>query len=249
MADQNTTTSETHQTSTTNHLGTNIPSGNIDGHDNSTHNEKQEYSEKPAAHPKAAAADDDDEEEEDMDALIDELESQDGGVGEEEEEEVEAGEAPPVPDELLQTDTRVGLTESEVTQRRRKYGLNQMKEEKENLVLKFLGYFVGPIQFVMEVCHLFYLSLSCIRGPMALCSHCDSESSYSPHLPQNAKKKKAKHLNHDEHELKHYYHRLLLSLPPVCRIGSTLVSSALYYCSTLLSVSSKNSRLVLSSTN
>src|SRR5271155_3297173 len=25
-----------------------------------------------------------------------------------------------------------------------------MKEEKENLILKFLGYFVGPIQFVME---------------------------------------------------------------------------------------------------
>jgi H+-transporting ATPase len=29
--------------------------------------------------------------------------------------------------------------------------MNQMKEEKENLILKFLGYFVGPIQFVMEV--------------------------------------------------------------------------------------------------
>jgi H+-transporting ATPase len=26
-----------------------------------------------------------------------------------------------------------------------------MKEEKENLLLKFLGFFVGPIQFVMEV--------------------------------------------------------------------------------------------------
>ncbi len=30
-----------------------------------------------------------------------------------------------------------------------RYGLNQMKEEKENLILKFFGYFVGPIQFVM----------------------------------------------------------------------------------------------------
>ena len=29
--------------------------------------------------------------------------------------------------------------------------MNQMKEEKENLILKFFGYFVGPIQFVMEV--------------------------------------------------------------------------------------------------
>lgn len=94
----------------------------------------------------------DDEEDEDMDALIDELESQDGAEQLEEDEEEEAGgEAPPVPEELLQTDTRRGLTEAEVTQRRKKYGLNQMKEEKENLILKFLSYFVGPIQFVMEV--------------------------------------------------------------------------------------------------
>lgn len=51
----------------------------------------------------------------------------------------------------MQTDTRHGLTSEEVLVRRRKYGLNQMKEEKENLILKFFGYFVGPIQFVMEV--------------------------------------------------------------------------------------------------
>ena len=56
-----------------------------------------------------------------------------------------------VPEELLQTDTTQGLVEPEVIQRRRKYGLNMMKEEKENLFRKFLGYFVGPIQFVMEV--------------------------------------------------------------------------------------------------
>jgi hypothetical protein len=69
----------------------------------------------------------------------------------EEEEEVAPGGARVVPEEMLQTDTRVGLTSEEVLQRRRKFGLNQMKEEKENLLLKFLGFFVGPIQFVMEV--------------------------------------------------------------------------------------------------
>jgi H+-transporting ATPase len=69
----------------------------------------------------------------------------------EEEEEVAPGGARVVPEDMLQTDTRVGLTSEEVLQRRRKYGLNQMKEEKENLLLKFLGFFVGPIQFVMEV--------------------------------------------------------------------------------------------------
>ena len=71
------------------------------------------------------------------------------------EEEEEEGAAPGagrvVPEDMLMTDTRVGLTSEEVLQRRKKYGLNQMKEEKENLFLKFLGFFVGPVQFVMEV--------------------------------------------------------------------------------------------------
>ncbi|KAL1968726.1 hypothetical protein VTN77DRAFT_1552 [Rasamsonia byssochlamydoides] len=91
-----------------------------------------------------------DEEEEDMDALIEELESQDGHIDDDDDGPDEPGAARPVPEELLQTDTRTGLTDSEVLARRKKYGLNQMKEEKENLVLKFFSFFVGPIQFVME---------------------------------------------------------------------------------------------------
>jgi len=131
-------------------INSNIESGNLE------HNEKQAApAETAATHEKphaAAGAAVDDDEDEDMDALIDELESQDGAAQiEEDEEEAEAGgEAAPVPDEILNTDTRRGLTDAEVTQRRKKYGLNQMKEEKENLILKFLSYFVGPIQFVME---------------------------------------------------------------------------------------------------
>lgn len=93
---------------------------------------------------------DEDDEEEDVDALIEELESQDGNVDDDDEGGDEVGGARPVPEELLQTDTRQGLTDADVLARRRKYGLNQMKEEKENLILKFFGYFVGPIQFVME---------------------------------------------------------------------------------------------------
>lgn len=91
-----------------------------------------------------------DDDEDDMDALIEELESLDPEA-EIEEEINELGNARAVPEELLQTDTRVGLMEPEVIARRKKYGLNRMKEEKENLILKFLRYFVGPIQFVMEV--------------------------------------------------------------------------------------------------
>ena len=96
---------------------------------------------------------DDDDEEEDLDALIEELESQDPDAELEAENETVAG-IRSVREQLLQTDTSVGLIEPEVVARRKKYGLNQMKEEKENLLLKFLGYFVGPIQFVMEVCML-----------------------------------------------------------------------------------------------
>ncbi|KAK9457166.1 hypothetical protein V1511DRAFT_152239 [Dipodascopsis uninucleata] len=98
---------------------------------------------------KAPAPAQPEEEDEDIDALIAELESEDGNPMEEE-EVAEGQSARPVPEELLQTDPRYGLSSDEVTARRKKYGLNQMKEEKENLVLKFVMYFIGPIQFVME---------------------------------------------------------------------------------------------------
>lgn len=143
-----------------NHLGTDVPSGHFDeSHDPEKigHHEKIDA----PADEKAGVGPDEDEDE-NMDALIDDLESQDGQV-EEEEEKTEAGAARPVAEELLQTDTRFGLTEAEIASRRKKFGLNQMKEEKENLILKFLGYFVGPIQFVMEVG-----LASCSRAAMRL---------------------------------------------------------------------------------
>ncbi|EGS23188.1 putative plasma membrane protein [Thermochaetoides thermophila DSM 1495] len=114
----------------------------------STNIESGKFDEKEVIRPKHVAKEE--EEDEDIDALIEDLESNDGHGAFEEEEEVQPGGFRVVPEELLQTDTRVGLTSEEVIQRRRKYGLNQMKEEKENLVLKFFGFFVGPIQFVME---------------------------------------------------------------------------------------------------
>ena len=131
------------------HLGTTVVSGDLD--------EKKDYGPGPVNNgeklpPKAVGPpEEEDEEDEDIDALIEELESQDANIDPEEEETVQPGGARIVPDELLQTSTRTGLTGAEVLTRRKKYGLNQMKEEKENLVLKFLGFFVGPIQFVMEV--------------------------------------------------------------------------------------------------
>ena len=92
--------------------------------------------------------------EEDLDALIHELESADS------DSEIDCKQAPVktiIPSQLLQTDTTGGLSNSEVIQRRKRYGLNQLREEKENLLLKFVLFFVGPIQFVMEVRLQYYL--------------------------------------------------------------------------------------------
>lgn len=125
-------------------LDMNIESGNFD--------EKRAQPPTEEVPPKKDASGEDEDEDEDIDALIEDLESEDGHAFEEEEEETSPSTgARVVPEDMLQTDSRLGLTESEVIARRRKYGLNQMKEEKENLLLKFLGFFVGPIQFVMEV--------------------------------------------------------------------------------------------------
>jgi H+-transporting ATPase len=57
------------------------------------------------------------------------------------------GELFEVPDEWLLTDIKKGLTADEVEQRRKKTGWNELTTEKENLFLKFLGYFQGPILY------------------------------------------------------------------------------------------------------
>ena len=115
---------------------TNIPSGGLD---------QEKIEEKPTEGQPI-----EDEQDEDIDALIDELESV-AGDDPEEDDPSSGHSSRPIPDEILNTDTRIGLTNQMVEVRRRRYGMNQMREEKENLVLKFFMYFVGPIQFVMEV--------------------------------------------------------------------------------------------------
>lgn len=71
---------------------------------------------------------DEEEEDEDIDQLIEDLESQDGENADYEEEEVQQpGGARLIPEELLQTDTRIGLTSAEVLIRRKKFGENKMK--------------------------------------------------------------------------------------------------------------------------
>ena len=44
-----------------------------------------------------------------------------------------------------------GLTEAEAKKRLTQYGLNEIAEKKTNALLKFLGYFWGPIPWMIEV--------------------------------------------------------------------------------------------------
>ncbi|KAL4952217.1 hypothetical protein BDW69DRAFT_168199 [Aspergillus filifer] len=57
------------------------------------------------------------------------------------------------------TDLMTGLATSDALARRKRYGPNQLKEEKENLCAKFLSFFVGPVQFVMEGAAILALGL------------------------------------------------------------------------------------------
>ena len=47
--------------------------------------------------------------------------------------------------------TKKGLTNSEVEKRRGDYGFNELPEKKVHPVLKFLGYFWGPIPWMIEI--------------------------------------------------------------------------------------------------
>lgn len=54
-----------------------------------------------------------------------------------------------IPDKWLDTDMHSGLSENDIESRRKKIGWNELTAEKENLFLKFLSYFQGPILYGM----------------------------------------------------------------------------------------------------
>jgi H+-transporting ATPase len=51
------------------------------------------------------------------------------------------------PDDWLNTDMKHGLKAHDVETRRKKTGWNELTTEKENMFLKFLSYFTGPILY------------------------------------------------------------------------------------------------------
>ncbi|KAI4269515.1 MAG: hypothetical protein LQ337_007238 [Flavoplaca oasis] len=56
-----------------------------------------------------------------------------------------------VPDDWLYTELKQGLHSHELENRRKRAGWNELTTEKENMFLKFLSYFTGPILYVMEL--------------------------------------------------------------------------------------------------
>eukprot|EP00842_Homolaphlyctis_polyrhiza_P001220 jgi/Hompol1/2099/HPOL_002181-RA len=52
---------------------------------------------------------------------------------------------------LLGTDPSKGLTDAEVSERLAKFGKNEIPEKKTNPILKFLGYFLGSISYLIEI--------------------------------------------------------------------------------------------------
>lgn len=66
-----------------------------------------------------------------------------------------------VPEEWLDADIKQGISNSEVENRRKKFGFNEITTDKENLFIKFLMFFTGPIlygklptasRFILELC-------------------------------------------------------------------------------------------------
>ena len=85
-----------------------------------------------------------------FDTLLEEIESDDEDEDKSEKDDLGLDQTS-VPENLLQTDVIHGLSENEVKDRRSTYGLNQLKEHRRSHIKEFLTFFVGPIQFVMEV--------------------------------------------------------------------------------------------------
>lgn len=64
-----------------------------------------------------------------------------------------------VPEAWLATDMKAGLPSSEVETRRKRAGYNELTSEHTNFFIQFLGYFRGPILYVMEIAVLFAAGL------------------------------------------------------------------------------------------
>ncbi|KAI1872339.1 uncharacterized protein JN550_004058 [Neoarthrinium moseri] len=63
------------------------------------------------------------------------------------------------PDHWLNTDLKQGISSSQVEERRKRFGWNELTAEKEDMLAKIFGYFQGPILYVMELAALLAVGL------------------------------------------------------------------------------------------
>ncbi|KAG0348242.1 plasma membrane H+-ATPase, partial [Gamsiella multidivaricata] len=54
-------------------------------------------------------------------------------------------------DDLFLTNPQTGLSHEQVAERLQTFGRNELVEVKRNQFLKFLGYFIGPIAFLIQL--------------------------------------------------------------------------------------------------
>lgn len=57
---------------------------------------------------------------------------------------------------MLEADIKQGISSHEVEQRRKRYGWNEITTEKENLFIKFLGFFTGPVLYGKSTLRLWH---------------------------------------------------------------------------------------------
>lgn len=56
-----------------------------------------------------------------------------------------------VPEEWLDADIKQGISNHDVESRRKRFGWNEISSEKENLFIKFLSFFTGPILYSKSI--------------------------------------------------------------------------------------------------
>lgn len=79
-----------------------------------------------------------------------------------------------VPEDWLEADIKQGLGNNEVETRRKRFGWNEITTEKENLFIKFLSFFTGPVLYGRSTSSVtaFDGFWHCVVAPMAVCRLC-----------------------------------------------------------------------------
>lgn len=65
-----------------------------------------------------------------------------------------------VPEDWLEADIKQGLSNHDIESRRKRFGFNEISTEKENLFIKFLMFFTGPILYSRSL-HTFISPSAC----------------------------------------------------------------------------------------